>query len=140
MPRRPPPSSLIFLSGLLLLAVAIAVVGGIALYFENQGTVRAQANAITSGHWERGKRAITRYGCGGCHIIPGVAGAIGQAGPDLTGIAGRGVLAGVLANDPDNMVRWLRHPQAILPGNGMPDQGMADADARDIAAYLYSTP
>lgn len=139
MSRRPLPSSLILLGVLVLLAILAAAAGGAVLYYQNLQSVRTQADAITSGHWKRGKVALAGYGCGGCHVIPGVSGANGQVGPDLTGIAVRTTLAGVLSNDPANMVRWLQHPQAIVPGNGMPDQRMSDADARDIAAYLYST-
>jgi cytochrome c2 len=36
------------------------------------------------------------------------------------------------------MVRWLMHPQALIPGTGMPELGMTERDARDIAAYLYA--
>lgn len=139
MPRRPVPSSLVLLIVLVLLAIAAAAAGGAVLYFQNLRSVRTQADAITSGHWDRGKVVMVRYGCGACHVIPGVSGANGKVGPDLTGIAGRTTIAGVLPNDPGNMMRWLRHPQAIVPGNGMPDQGVSEADARDIAAYLYST-
>jgi cytochrome c1 len=34
------------------------------------------------------------------------------------------------------MVAWLRNPQRIVPGNVMPDMGLSEADAREIAAYL----
>jgi cytochrome c2 len=54
----------------------------------------------------------------------------------LQGIAKRAEIAGYLANDPDSMARWLMHPQAVAPGNGMPDQGVTPAEARDMTAYL----
>lgn len=34
------------------------------------------------------------------------------------------------------MVRWLRNPQAVTPRTLMPNLGVTEADARDIAAYL----
>jgi hypothetical protein len=34
------------------------------------------------------------------------------------------------------MVRWLRDPKAIDPGSAMPDLGIAEQDALDIAAFL----
>jgi cytochrome c1 len=34
------------------------------------------------------------------------------------------------------MVRWLRNPQAIIPGNAMPDMNLNEAQARDITTYL----
>jgi cytochrome c len=36
------------------------------------------------------------------------------------------------------MVRWIRHPQQLVPGSGMPDQGVTGREARDLAAYLYA--
>jgi cytochrome c1 len=34
------------------------------------------------------------------------------------------------------MISWLRHPQAVIPGNAMPNMGIDPQQARDIAAYL----
>jgi len=31
----------------------------------------------------------------------------------------------------------LRSPQSVIPGNAMPNTGLTEEDARDIAAYLY---
>ena len=45
-------------------------------------------------------------------------------------------MAGLLRNNPDNMVAWLRNPQRIVPGNAMPDMGMSEAGACTVAAYL----
>ena len=39
---------------------------------------------------------------------------------------------------PANMVRWIQHPREIEHGTAMPDMGVTDSDARDIAAYLYT--
>ncbi|HEX2197917.1 MAG TPA: c-type cytochrome, partial [Burkholderiales bacterium] len=84
----------------------------------------------------RGERAINQYACVTCHEIPGIVGANAPVGPPLAGIASRVMLGGVLPNSPDNMVRWLREPQKIAPGTAMPDLGVTEQDARDIAAYL----
>jgi hypothetical protein len=84
------------------------------------------------------RRALIRsYGCGTCHLIPGIRDADGLVGPPLTKFADRVYVAGMLRNTPDNLERWLEHPQAIVPGNAMPDQDIDEAKARDIAAYLY---
>ena len=98
----------------------------------------AEAAQLTGGDPRRGVAAINRYGCGSCHDIPGVAGARGTVGPPLAQIASRGYLAGRLGNTPANMIRWIQHPQKIEPGNAMPEMGITDTDARDIAAYLYT--
>ena len=37
-----------------------------------------------------------------------------------------------------NMIRWIQRPQDVDPKNVMPNMGVTDQDARDIAAYLYT--
>ena len=85
----------------------------------------------------RGAVLVNRYSCGACHVMPGVEGANGLVGPPLGDFGRRTMVAGVLPNTPPNLVSWLRHPQAVVPGNAMPDVGLSDAEARDIAAWLY---
>ena len=84
----------------------------------------------------RGKEALKQYGCVGCHAIPGMVGPEARLGPPLEGIASRVMLGGVLPNSFDNMVRWLRAPQAFSPHSAMPALGVTERDARDMAAYL----
>jgi len=87
---------------------------------------------------ERGRTAIRKYGCGSCHNIPGVSGAAGMVGPPLGQIAQRVYIAGVLPNEPDNMIKWLENPPGVDPKTAMPYMGVTPRDARDIAAYLYT--
>lgn len=61
-----------------------------------------------------------------------------MVGPPLNGWSRRVYIAGNLPNRPEQLVRWLREPQAIEPGTAMPDLNVTEADARDMAAYLYS--
>ena len=89
------------------------------------------------GNPGQGAILFGRFSCGACHEVAGVVGANGKVGPPLSTFADRTMIAGVLPNTPENLVRWLRHPQAVVPGNAMPDVGLSDAQARDIAAYLY---
>ena len=86
----------------------------------------------------RGMAAIARHGCVACHVIPGVANPGSNVGPPLEKVATRGYIAGVLANTPDNMRRWLRNPPAVDPLTAMPDLHLSEQDAADIAAYLYT--
>jgi cytochrome c len=85
-----------------------------------------------------GRAAIRQYGCGNCHTIPGVTGARGIVGPPLTAWARRALIAGAVPNTPDQLMRWIQDPQSIEPGTAMPDLGVPEATARDIAAYLYT--
>jgi cytochrome c2 len=86
----------------------------------------------------RGARLIAQYGCGGCHIVPGISGADGLVGPPLNKMARRVYIAGLLRNSPDNLAAWIENPQAIVPGNAMPAMGINNEQARDIVAYLYT--
>ena len=90
------------------------------------------------GDPSRGAALIRYYGCGACHTVPGLSGADGLVGPPLTHFAQRGYVAGMLRNTPDNLVRWIRYPQTIVPGNAMPSLGIDNRDAHDIVAYLYT--
>ena len=80
------------------------------------------------------------YGCGSCHVIPGVRNARGQAGPPLGGWAGREFIAGALPNNPRNLIRWIMVPQAVEPGTAMPNLGVSEREAHDMAAHLFSLP
>jgi cytochrome c2 len=83
-------------------------------------------------------KALMASQCAVCHTIPGVPGAKGVVGPSLAGIAKRQVIAGKLANTPDNMVRWIMHPQSIVPNTAMPELGLTQQQAREIVDYLYT--
>ena len=96
------------------------------------------ARALTGGDPDRGRLAIRHHGCGACHDIPGVGGAVASVGPPLGGLARRSYLAGRLPNTTDNLIRWIRDPQGVVPGNAMPPLGISEPDGRDIAAYLYT--
>ena len=98
-----------------------------------------EAAAVTGGDPERGKTAISRYGCGSCHTIAGIANARGLVGPPLTGIGARMYVAGVLPNNAENIVHWIQDPKAVNEKTAMPKLGVSGPDATDIAAYLYST-
>ncbi len=85
----------------------------------------------------RGRRLIAQYGCGSCHSIPGVTGANSMAGPPLNCFYQRSYIAGRLPNTRDNLIHWITNPQQIDPGNAMPNLGVKEDEAGDIAAYLY---
>ena len=132
------PHSLRFVLGLLGLGVIAAIASGVLQHRNGNAAARTVAEQITHGDSTAGKLAIQRFGCGGCHVISGVADARGTVGPSLSGIATRAELSGGLANNPANMVRWLRDPQGVRPGSGMPNLGVGERDGRNMAAYLYT--
>jgi cytochrome c len=96
------------------------------------------AQVTTGGNPQKGAEKIQYYGCGTCHIIPGISGAVGRAGPPLSGIASRIYVAGVLQNTPGNMMRWIQNPKAVDEKTVMPNLHVTRRDAADIAGYLYT--
>jgi cytochrome c1 len=91
-----------------------------------------------AGDAQRGRLAVERYGCGACHVIPGATAANGRVGPMLVRFREQAMIAGHAPNTMENLVRWIRDPQSISPGTAMPNLGIDDATARDIAAYVYT--
>jgi cytochrome c551/c552 len=84
---------------------------------------------------ERGLVLIEQTGCGACHEIPGVDWPKGRTGPSLAGFDDVGLIAGELANTPENLAWFVRNAPVAKPGSTMP--AMPLNQARDVAAYLY---
>lgn len=93
---------------------------------------------IPGGDADRGRQAMTEYGCVACHTIPGVTRANATVGPPLTGWRARAVIAGEFPNTPAYLIKWIVDPQVMIPGSIMPDVGVPEVVARDMSAYLYT--
>jgi cytochrome c len=98
---------------------------------------RQWAANMTGGDPARGKTAIRHYGCIACHTVDGIHESEALVGPPLTRMASHSYLAGNLENTPANLIRWIQKPREIHGDTAMPDVGLTDSDARDIASYLY---
>ena len=118
------------------LLVAAAAVTGFARSERQQN--EAIARAMSGGDPARAPDLIRRYGCAGCHTISGIPGGDGKVGGSLDGLRGRVYVAGVASNTPDNLVQWIVKPEAFSPRTAMPATGITEAEARDVAAYLYA--
>jgi len=118
-----------------VLAPAAAV--ALVLVLGGCGNAGTDAVSVPGAHPDSAPAEIKAFGCGSCHMIPGVDGADGRVGPSLADIGERWSIAGRLPNTPQNLVRWITSPQEVDPGTLMPDLGVAPQQARDIAAYLY---
>jgi cytochrome c2 len=119
---------------------AVLAVGSIYVLANNVAAHlnRAQvAMAITGGNPSYAPQILRKYGCSGCHTIPGVPGADGQVGGALAGLSSRVYIGGVLTNSPDHLVTWIVTPERFSPNTAMPATGINETEARDVAAYLY---
>ncbi len=130
-PHRPiaPSPSRRVITGLLLLILFLSGCGLI-----ESGSPR---QIVPGGDVDRGRELLDSYGCDACHTIPRLPGAIATVGPPLENWAQRAYIAGALPNNPDNLMLWIQTPQAIEPGTAMPNLGVTEQEARDIAAFMF---
>jgi cytochrome c len=123
---------------LLIALVAFVVVIGVTVAFGATDSIPSSVVQVPGGSPARGVEAIGRYGCGSCHMIPSIDGANGLVGPPLIHWADRKTIAGELPNETAALIHWIQDPQDVEPGTDMPDLGVSEQEARDIAAYLFS--
>jgi len=132
-----PGRSNLFWISCVVLAVAAAAIPS-ALAWSSQQQTEKVARAMTGGDPIHAPELFRRYGCTGCHTISGIPGADGQVGPPLSDLVHRVYIGGVATNSADHLVQWITSPQSLSPQTVMPPSGISEAEARDIAAYLYS--
>lgn len=114
----------------IMAAVAAAILAGCG--------EKAAPRSVQGGDAVVGKRLLDQYQCGSCHAIPAIPAASGTVGPPLSGFGKRSYIAGRIPNQAPALVQWLIDPPAMKPGTMMPNLGVSDADARHMAAYLYT--
>ncbi len=122
-----------------LLVVAILIIGGLTYYalrFQWSGD-RWPTMTVDEGDPQQGRQVLVEYGCWGCHTLSSVRKATGRVGPKLEDLRKQIYLAGVVPNQPENMVQWLMSPREIAPRTAMPDLNVTEQDARDIGAFIY---
>jgi cytochrome c oxidase subunit 2 len=106
----------------------------------------------------KGRALFRDKTCITCHTIRGHEG-IGVTAPNLTHVGSRTTIAaGLLENNPDQLARWIRHPDQVKPGNKMyngvgamagymkknekgemvPNIIVTDEDVTALVAYLSS--
>ncbi|HXE60477.1 MAG TPA: c-type cytochrome [Gemmatimonadaceae bacterium] len=121
-------------------ALALALLAPTALIMTacHDSASAEQVKTIPGADAQRGAADIAQIGCGTCHMIPGIKDAEGLVGPPLEHWSRRAYIAGEVPNTPGMLVRWIETPQAIEPGTAMPNLGITEQRARDIAEYLYT--
>ena len=125
--------SALMLGWLLAVLAAILPIGGC-----RDGRAMPAYTPRVGGNAQQGVAVIQQKGCGSCHTIPGIRGAAGLVGPPLFFFSRRTMIAGELPNTPGKVVQWIRSPQSVESGTAMPDLGLTDQEARDVATYLYT--
>lgn len=118
-----------------MISIALLVCHGLLGCRVRENPPRRQ---VSGGEPAPGRQAFLKYGCGGCHFVPGVDRAQGRVAPPLMAFSERAYVAGVVSNTPENLIHWIMAPEKISPRTAMPNLGVNEQDARDIAAFLYS--
>jgi len=96
--------------------------------------LQSPARPLDGGQWA-GLANFTNH-CGSCHTVRGTD-AGGSLGPDLSHLMQRHTLAaGVMANSPADLDRWIADPQGIKPGNLMQRPELSDRERASIVSYL----
>jgi cytochrome c len=114
----------------------------LAVLFLTAGCARQEETrqqiSVPGGDAERGREALAEYGCHSCHNIPGVERADAMVGPPLDKWSERSFIAGQFPNEPEELIRWIMDPRAMIPRTAMPSMGVPEQAARDMSAYLYT--
>jgi cytochrome c oxidase subunit II len=85
-----------------------------------------------------GQHVFLTSQCADCHTIRGTP-ANGDIGPDLTHLQARATIAALtLPNTRADVSRWVRNPQAIKPGNKMPELRLPASEHESLVDYLES--
>jgi len=132
-PRRDGRARLDHYAYLFAIAVAVGLMSSCV-----GGQMSGGYEISTGGDAHLGRQMINQYGCGKCHMIPGISGANGVVGPPLNLFARRTFIAGEFPNSPDNLTSWIMNPKSMKPKTAMPELGITEDQARDVAAYLYT--
>lgn len=76
--------------------------------------------------------------CIACHATSAV-GENGAQGPNLASFGDRNRVAGFMNHDKEDLIKWIKDPQAHKPGNIMPPFGdiLSDSELDAIADYLF---
>jgi cytochrome c oxidase subunit 2 len=86
----------------------------------------------------RGARLFRELTCVTCHVRKGEGFSVA---PDLSHLAGRRTLAaGLLANNPENLAKWISDPQTVKPKCLMPNLDLTLSQVDDLVAYLEVSP
>jgi cytochrome c oxidase subunit 2 len=85
----------------------------------------------------QGQRLFLDRGCAFCHTVRGTTAFFGRTGPDLTHVASRRTLAaGTLTNVGGHLAGWIANPQALKPGNRMPQVPLEPAEFHAVLRYV----
>lgn len=95
-------------------------------------------NRVVEGDAAQGRALMAAVGCGACHHVSDLSGARGVVGPSLDLFGRRALIAGQYPNRPGILAEWVQHAPRLDPSTAMPSMPLGEAEARHVAAYLYT--
>ena len=118
---------------------AVAIVALSCIACDLSGNAQ-EVRTVPGGSAARGRSIVAdgSFGCTACHAIPQMRGVRGNVGPSLDAFAARAFIGGQIPNTSANLVGFLHDPPGVIARTGMPNVNLSFADARDVAAYLYT--
>lgn len=108
---------------------------------------RPKAQRLDGADPAHGRALLENKSCGSCHEFSGVAPLTARPKPGVGSEEQQRAIR--LAPDlrhtrdrwsPGALVEWLLEPERVKPGTLMPSHSLSPAEARDLAAYLLTTP
>jgi cytochrome c oxidase subunit 2 len=103
-------------------------------------TARTDAERLRDPATAAGRQAFLSGPCAGCHTVKGTT-AAGKVGPELTHIASKPNIAGILSPvNKENLTKWVRNAPAIKPGIVMPkfEGTLPDTQIDQIVQWLLT--
>lgn len=98
----------------------------------------AEANILLDPATAEGRELFRTLACAGCHTIQNLTAGKFPGAPDLTNLASRPQIAGVLPMSLENLERWIANPQQEKPGTAMPDLNLDEETVRAISQFLIT--
>ncbi|NJP04694.1 MAG: cytochrome c oxidase subunit II [Chloroflexaceae bacterium] len=83
----------------------------------------------------QGQQLMRSKGCLGCHAVTGLSESA-RVGPNLTNLAERHQVAGLMPYSQENIRLWLSNPAGTKPGALMPNLNLSEAELDALTAYL----
>jgi hypothetical protein len=131
------------------LAISPADARDIAAYLTGDtspgGTPKPDMAATLGADLGKGRKLLETKGCGGCHVMTGVATIPSSAMPAMDAKAQDRAFK--LAPDlrvtrdrmtPAKVVMWLTDPKALKPDSDMPKIALTDSEIKDLAGYIMT--
>ncbi len=85
-----------------------------------------------------GRTLFMKNACANCHTIRGTT-AKGKFAPDLTHLMSRKTIAsGILPNNRNYLLQWVRNPQTLKQGCNMPDMKLTQNEVKKIVDFLLT--